>query len=198
MGLDITVERFTKKPKDKDYCYKLWEMNKMGGIELTNHDFPEWVIALKSEKKFVINDWAKYKEDTGHDVLNDYRMRMMGPIGDSDESDDDEDNAKYGYVLVTDKEGVEPKELRIFCDDIPHKEMKLPVVYYNERGYQRKGLNGQFYQDYRDGKIGYFVWSKAELERYLKDYVEDDMKDYFKKNIVDVFEDGKDVCSFDW
>ena len=198
MGLDITVERFTKKPKDKDYCYKLWEMNNMGAIELTNHDFPEWVIALKSEKTFVINDWAKYKEDTGHDVLNDYRMRMMGPIGNNDEGDDDEDNAKYGYVLVTDKEDVEPKELTIFCDDIPHKEMKLPVVYYNERGYQRKGLNSQFYQDYRDGKIGYFVWSKAELERYLKDYVEDDMKDYFKKNIVDVFEDGKDVCSFNW
>jgi hypothetical protein len=194
MGLDITVERFVTKPVDEDQCYKLWEMNNSGGIELNNFDFPEWVLAKKSTRKFTVNDWAKYKEQTGHDVLNDYGMRMMGPVC-KGETEDDE---KYGYVLEANKDGIEPKELVICIDDVPQYETELPVVFYKEVGYQRKGLNSQFYQDYSDGKIGYYVWTKDELERYLKDYVEDDMKDYFKKNIVDVFEDGKDVCTFDW
>lgn len=194
MGLDISVERFVTEPVDEDQYYKLWKMNNNGDIELNNFDFPEWVLAKKSTKKFIINDWAKYKEQTGHDVLNDYSMRMLGPVG-KGETEDDE---KYGYVLGANKEGIEPKQLIICADDIPQYETELPVVYYTEVGYQRKGLNGQFYQDYEDGKIGYFVWTKAELERYLDDYVEPDRKEYFKANIVDVFEDGKDVCSFDW
>lgn len=194
MGLDITVERFVTEPVDEDQYYKLWKMNNNGGIELDNFDFPEWVLANKSTKKFTINDWAKYKEQTGHDVLNDYCMRMMGPVC-KGETEDDE---KYGYVLGANKEGIEPKQLIICADDIPQYEAELPVVYYDELGYQRKGLNGQFYQDYEDGKIGYFVWTKAELERYLEDYVEADRKEYFKEHIVDVFEDGKDVCTFDW
>lgn len=194
MGLDISVERFVTEPVDEDQYYKLWKMNNNGDIELNNFDFPEWVLAKKSTKKFIINDWAKYKEQTGHDVLNDYSMRMLGPVG-KGETEDDE---KYGYVLGANKEGIEPKQLIICADDIPQYETELPVVYYTEVGYQRKGLNGQFYQDYEDGKIGYFVWTKVELERYLDDYVEPDRKEYFKTNIVDVFEDGKDVCSFDW
>ena len=194
MGLDISVERFVTEPADEGQYYKLWKMNNNGDIELNNFDFPEWVLAKKSTKKFIINDWAKYKEQTGHDVLNDYSMRMLGPVG-KGETEDDE---KYGYVLGANKEGIEPKQLVICVDDIPQYETELPVVYYTEVGYQRKGLNGQFYQDYEDGKIGYFVWTKAELERYLDDYVEPDRKEYFKANIVDVFEDGKDVCSFDW
>ena len=75
----------------------------------------------------------------------------------------------------------------------------MKVLYTEEVGYQRKGLNGKFYDDYEEGKIGYYVWDKKELERYKQDYCDsDEAKDNFQHNIIDKFVDGEYVARFSW
>ena len=63
-------------------------------------------------------------------------------------------------------------------------------------------MNAKLYQDYRDGKIGYFVYTLEELKRYKEEYCvteEDfDYKEHFQKQIIDKFKEGECVVSFDW
>jgi hypothetical protein len=91
---------------------------------------------------------------------------------------------------------------RVFEESIPTYTKRNTVVYWVEEGYQRKGLNAKFYQDYRDGKIGYFVYTLDELKRYKEEYCvteEDfDYKEHFQKQIIDKFKEGECVVSFDW
>lgn len=76
---------------------------------------------------------------------------------------------------------------------------KVNVIYYGETvGYQRKGMNPQFYKDYDAGKLNYFVLYKATLEMYRDTYVEDWIKEHFQKNIIDTFVEGETVAIFSW
>ena len=104
--------------------------------------------------------------------------------------------------------------IKIDLKKVPTYEKKIKVLYYDEVGYQRKGLNAKFYDDYENGKIGYFVWTKAELERYKQEYCDEpheyiypngtksgDMvypKENFQRNIINNFTEGEDCVIFDW
>lgn len=104
--------------------------------------------------------------------------------------------------------------IKIDLDKVPLYKKKIKILYIEEIGYQRKGLNNKFYQDYNDGKIGYYVWSKKELQRYKKDYCDkahehvwangeksgiiDRPKLEFQRNIIDNFIDGECVATFWW
>ena len=85
--------------------------------------------------------------------------------------------------------------LEINFNDVKEKKIRIKVLYKEEVGYQRKGLNNQFYDDYIVGKIGYFVWNKEELMRYKSDY--DNEPEVFQRNIIDNFKENC-VCTFDW
>lgn len=105
-------------------------------------------------------------------------------------------------------------KIRLNEEDIPRFEKEVNVLYGEEVGYQRKGLNGNFYDDSDDGKIGYFVFTKAELERYKDEYCDEPHeyvysngektgimmypKDDFQKNIIDPFVEGEMFVTFDW
>ena len=88
--------------------------------------------------------------------------------------------------------------IKIDLDKVPIYSKSIKVLYWEEVGYQRKGFNNKFYSDYRAGKLGYFVWSKKELERYKQDYCIDEEKEYFQKYVIDKFIDGKTCCIFSW
>lgn len=78
-------------------------------------------------------------------------------------------------------------------------DKQVSVIYYGETiGYQRKGMNSQFYKDYDAGKLNYFVLDKATLEMYRDTYVEDGMKEHFQENIIDPFIEGETVAIFSW
>lgn len=78
-------------------------------------------------------------------------------------------------------------------------DKQVSVVYYGETiGYQRKGMNEQFYKDYDAGKLNYFVLDKATLEMYMETYVVDGMKEHFQENIIDQFIEGETVAIFSW
>lgn len=167
------------------------------------NDFPEWTKAFESDQTENWFDWQKYKEQTGIDL---------------DQCDwHGEEYSERGCFMTVSPKGVEctdETKIEIDLEKVPTYEKALKVLFYSEVGYQRKGLNGKFYEDYEAGKIGYFVWTKAELERYKQDYCDEPYeyvypngeksgkmvypKDSFQKNIIDNFVEGSDCVTFDW
>lgn len=204
MGLDITVRKLgrkidfagikTKYDTTVDDCYfSLTRTNDDGSITYDDSGFPEWAVALSESRKESYYDWDKYKENTGIDIVNDYEWCMAGPLN----SWDDDENIIYGFVF---KNKNTHERISIPFDDIPTIEKDIQVVYYNpiDVGYMRKGLNGDFYDDYDKGICNYFVFDKNELLRILEAYVIDERKEYFKNNLIDRFVEGEMVVTFDW
>ena len=97
-------------------------------------------------------------------------------------------------------EKIDTKErVNIDLNKVPTYNKTISIIGYEEVGYQRKGLNGIFYDDYEKHKIGYYVWSKKELERYKQDYCNsDDEKKDFQENIINKFIEGECCVTFDW
>ena len=216
MGLDITVYKIVRKKDavDKYDYFSLVDDN--GNYE---NKFPEWTKKFECTRTENWYDYDKFKELTGIDI-NNLECIMQ------------EYNGKNSYMEVIDKEfaKTEPKYVRdgdntewenwmderdkkafkIYFKDIPTYKKKIKILYKNEVGYQRKGLNSKFYEDYDAGKIGYYVWDKKELERYMNDYCDDDHpseydrhyictpKVDFKENIIDNFTEGECCVTFDW
>ena len=201
MELDITVYKITKEKQP--FCFKLCNDD----LEYVN-SFPEWTKKLESTKTFEFYDWEKYKEQTGIDINQcQFLSSECGPEGcymevwpisagpiskfsDYKIGVNEYDDEAYDSLMNANK-------IKINLDEVPILKRDCQVLYKKEVGYQRKGLNGKFYNDYDDGKIGYFVWTKAELERYKEDYCEDDMKEHFQKYVIDNFVEGECCVTFD-
>ncbi len=217
MGLDICVRRICKKEESKDYNYFSLIDNE-GNYE---NNFPSWTKEFETSITENWYDWQKFKEESGIDINN---CKWLGESYD-----------KNGSFMEVSQQGAEMPEwnngegwkdfdeyeeardkliIKIDLEKVPTYEKEIRILYYKEVGYQRKGLNSLFYDDYENGKIGYFVWSKEELERYKKDYCDEPYeyqypngkmsgewvypKDNFQRNVIDKFEEGKDCVIFSW
>lgn len=107
---------------------------------------------------------------------------------------EESDDTRYIFMYLPTNQRYE-----IRCADVWIFDEQVSVVYYGETmGYQRKGMNSQFYKDCGEGKLNYFVLNKATLEMYRDTYVEDVMKEHFQKNIIDPFVEGETVAIFSW
>lgn len=202
MGLDIMVRKIVhkkgaekRKAKGNGDYFRL--IDEDSGKYVNN--FPEWTKPFIDEITEKWYDWEKYKEETGIDVL---RMTWVG-----------EEYGKEGCFLTLNNPEDE-KEFTIDLEKVPTKKVKIKVIFYEEVGYQRKGLNSQFYDDYNDGKIGYFVWDLKELKRYKKDYCDrqhryiypnGEKSDFivtpkkdFQQHIIDKFVQDECVVCFSW
>lgn len=181
MGLDISVYRLKQIDetcrKNEDY-FTLNEDN----------NFPDWTKPFITKELQEYYDWDKFKEESGIDVD---ALKWCGTKYDGENSE----------MYLRDEED---KEITIKLEKIPLRKQIDDVIGFEEVGYQRKGLNSKFYRDYEEGKIGYFVWTKSELERYKEEYCDEvdqdglNFKENFQKNIIDKFIEGKDCVTFDW
>ena len=138
-------------------------------------DFPDWAKELVTFKTLKFYNWKEYSKLTGIDY-NDCPLQ---------EAFDDSNNLTYCYYKSD-------TPVIIHLSEVPTYNKKVPVICWEEVGYQRKGMNDKFYREYKD----YYVWTKAELERYRDEYAED--KEEFQSNIINNFIEGKDCVSFDW
>ena len=195
MGLDISVYKILKKKGNSNYSIKLYDDN----LEYKN-DFPQWTKAFESFQTLKFYDWDKFKEITGIDISKydcleqciskeESYMLLFPTDVEKPRYEDYNDYEEYNKELSK-------HSIKINFDDIPTFKKRVKVLWRKEVGYQRKGLNGKFYDDYEDGKIGYYVWTKEELERYKKEYAIE--PDIFQRNIIDEFTEGEDVVTFDW
>lgn len=202
MGLDIMVRKIVRKKgtektkaKKEGHYFRLIDEDS-GKYE---NNFPEWTKPFIDEVTESWYDWEKYKEETGIDVL---KMTWYG-----------ESYGPDGCFMIL-KNPEDNKEFTIDLEKVPNKKVKIKVIFYEEVGYQRKGLNSKFYGDYEEGKIGYYVWDLKELKRYKKDYCDrqhrhiypngtksdyiDTPKKNFQYNIIDKFVQDECVVCFSW
>jgi hypothetical protein len=216
MGLDVTVYRILKEPKDKNRYFRL--IDDEGNYK---NNFPEWTKPLEHTVTEDWYDWDKFKEQTGIDLEQcdwhgesygeDGAFMKVSPKG----VELPQWNGGEGWKDWDEFEEAENKiMIKIDLNKVPLYKKEIKVVYIDEIGYQRKGLNGKFYEDYQDGKIGYFVWSLDELKRYKDEYCDEPYeyqypngkmsgemvypKDDFQKNIIDTFVEGECCVTFDW
>ena len=216
MGLDVTVYRILKEPKDKNRYFRL--IDDEGNYR---NNFPEWTKPLEHTVAQDWYDWEKFKEETGIDINEcDVHYKSFGQNGSFmmvslKGVELPKWNKGEGWKCWDEFEEEENKfMIKIDLDKVPTYKKEIKVIYIDEIGYQRKGLNGKFYDDYEDGKIGYFVWSLDELKRYKDEYCDEPYeyqypngkmsgemiypKDNFQNNIIDHFIEGEDVVTFDW
>jgi len=104
------------------------------------------------------------------------------------------DDTCYIFIYLPTNQRYEIRSANVWTFD-----EQVSVVYYDEEvGYQRKGMNSQFYKDYDAGKLNYFVLDKATLEMYRDTYVDDCLKEHFQENIINPFVEGETVAIFSW
>ena len=216
MGLDISVYKIVRKKDAGKDAFYFRLIDNDGNYE---NNFPEWTKKFECTKTETWYDYDKFKEQTGIDI-DDYECLMEAFEGkDSYMEVITKEFAKTEPKYIHDGDNTEwekwmderdKQTMKIYFKDIPTYKKKIKILYKKEVGYQRKGLNADFYKDYREGKIGYFVWNKKELERYRNDYCDDDHpseydrhyictpKADFKENIIDNFIEGECCVTFDW
>lgn len=170
MGLDITVHKFTSEKTERF-------------ITLSNRDSWEntpvkHLITKKTQRYFDLEKILK-KKGYSPEECHCYVMSCDG----------------WGFDVIKTGERIFITYEEALSTAYDYED---DILYYEEIGYQRKGLNDKFYEDYRNGKISYWVWTKAELERYLQEYVEPDMKEHFQEYIINPFVEGFCGVSFDW
>lgn len=220
MGLDITVYRILKeKPQknDDDISRDYFRLIDDDGNYL--NEFPEWTKQYEFTTTEQWYDWDKFKEETGIDINNmNWHGEAYTPEGcfmtvspkDKEYPEWDGDTNTYEEY----EKKLAEVEIKIDLEKVPLKDKEIKILYREEVGYQRKGLNTKFYQDYRDEKIGYFVWDLKELKRYKKDYCDkahryrypngklsDTIlypKRDFQENIINTFIDGECCVTFSW
>ena len=214
MGLDICVRKIVKEKTD-DYMRLI---NDDG--QYCNNEFPKWTREFEQEVVEDWYDWDKFKEESGIDINEcdwhgeEYSERgcfmRVSPKG--------IELPKWDEKKYKDYEEFEAEENKIMItidlEKVPTKKVAVKVLYYKEVGYQRKGLNSKFYNDYREEKIGYYVWTKDELNRYKEEYCDEpyeytypngeksgnivNPKLNFQRNIIDSFTEGEDCVIFSW
>lgn len=209
MGLDIYVQRLRKQGTEDDYFIQL-----TGNDGKAIDEVPEYAKKLISKRTVEYYDWNKFKEQTGIDI-NDYewcsecwdgKQYTMQVWPKAYEKKDIEDyiigkNDNGDNIYDTDAYWAYENAhmLTIDMDTVPEYPVEVDVIYEDEVGYQRNGLNDKFYEDYEAEKIGYRVWDKKELERYKQDYCDtDEAKQNFQRNIIDKFVDGETCAEFSW
>ena len=219
MGLDITVYKILKeRPKKDNDGFELDYFKLIDDEGNYKNSFPEWTKQYEHIVTEKWYDWDKYKEETGIDINQmDWHGESYGKDGCfMTVAPKDKEYPEYHEGDNWDEYQKKLNEVQIKIDltKVPLKEKEIKVLYREEVGYQRKGLNSQFYKDYQDGKIGYYVWNKKELQRYKKDYC-DKAYEYiypsgeksgqiihpkldFQRNIIDTFIEGECVTTFSW
>lgn len=212
MGLDITVYKIVpKNTKGRDNFEYFSLIDDDGNYK---NNFPEWTKKFERTKTESWYDWEKYKEDTGIDVKG---CRWLGESYGEDGCLMKLWDSKFGeypdienFKIGEDKDGPifdwetydrlkEEHTITVDLEKVPTYKKKIKILWREEVGYQRKGFNKQFYDDYEEGKIGYYVWNKSDLERYKEDYcIDEEIKEHFQKYVIDPFIDGQCCVTFSW
>lgn len=156
----------------------------------------------KQHELFPLTDkiWD-IKEDT--DITED-EWNLLKKYGFDGKFDDSGKQWKYEplYKFLLDTAYIHYKE-----SEVPKITREEDVLYGIEVGYQSRGMNRAFFHDMREGKIGCYVFTKKELNRYKKDYCDAKEKETigekkqqtittypkarFQRNIIDHFTEGE-------
>jgi hypothetical protein len=75
------------------------------------------------------------------------------------------------------------------------------VMYFESKGYQRKGMSGKFYSDFGNDKLYFDLQSVIKAYQYLEaDHISKlaELQDNFQKNFIDNFVEGESIFHISW
>lgn len=183
MGLEIVVNRI-KKASDvdisKDNYIPFFDKD-----ESYKKEFPSWIFKYETDYITEEYDWEKYKNIYGVDIHDLILIKS--------ECNELGNFSTYKYINSDNK-------VVINLDKVPkHSVRDFKVIGLSEIGRYNGGFNELFYVEFTSNKIGYFVWTKKELEEYKEKYINTfDDKKIFQENIIDKFIEGECCVTFDW
>ncbi len=109
----------------------------------------------------------------------------------------DKEVNEYCWLIVSESPELLPlfsHLIRVKHFSYPDEEYDEEVFYYETISYQRKGVNGSFYQDFENDKC---LVDKAEVEKMWQ-YVVEERKQNFKIEFVDRFINGETIVIVSW
>ena len=78
---------------------------------------------------------------------------------------------------------------------------KVEILYFTEKGYQRKGMNLKFYTDFENDKLYFDLPTVLMAYQYLKaDHINslEELQLNFKKNFIENFVEGESIFFASW
>ena len=75
------------------------------------------------------------------------------------------------------------------------------VIYFESKGYQRKGMSGKFYSDFENDKLYFDLQSVIKAYKYLEaDHISTlaELQENFQKNFIDNFVEGESIFHISW
>ena len=78
---------------------------------------------------------------------------------------------------------------------------KSEVIYFEKKGYQRKGMNRRFYSDFRNDGFYFDLPSIKKAYQYLDgDHINSlvELQENFQKNFIDNIIEGKSIFFVSW
>ncbi|MBT1705185.1 hypothetical protein [Chryseosolibacter indicus] len=93
------------------------------------------------------------------------------------------------------------KEIYYYTVSFETGSKKIQVLYWATKGYQRKGMNRNFYDDFENRKLYFDKASVLKASSYLKPTSDDgshNLKTHFRGNFVDNFIEGESMFFGSW
>ena len=81
------------------------------------------------------------------------------------------------------------------------EEANTKGIYFKEKGYQRKGMNSAFYQDFQNDKLYFDLANVKKAYGYLKaDQIStlEGLQQNFRQNFIENFVEGESVFFAGW
>jgi hypothetical protein len=75
------------------------------------------------------------------------------------------------------------------------------VIYFQQEGYQRKGMNSKFYSDFENDKLYFDLESLRKAYNYLEaDHISSlkELQQNFQENFINNFIEGKSIFQVSW
>ena len=173
MGLDIMLYKAMKRGQRKNPEYLIFEK------ELHKKE-------IEILRKAGFEPYFHEIENEYYDLIKDYPgWEVIGIIG-----EDDENKAHYE---IRNKETDETKVLPL--DDAPTFKQTDIKIFVKEIGYQRKGMNGKFYETWCKDEDSVIITDRAEIKKICE--CSNDIK-YSKKEFLNKFKEGETFMVLDY
>lgn len=208
MGLDINHYKLTLKPNEEGNYFTLEDWDLDCNVPLTA--FAPFITKVKTWETLhsiavVKNEEDYYKLLKSYEKDNEEHDYAKIFVGEKSDSLLDEIRE---FIKKNNWDKLERLDLEVTEGNFKHFDISFSDVayvdgfYYEQVGYQRKGMNNKFYDTFRE----FLLWGKKEdfelaltcvgTEWYIENWgleAVNDMKKNFKENFVDKYEFGKSL-----
>ena len=210
MGLDLHhAIPSTKRDESFDYFlldefvdnpeFILRHQHLVADIEDFEHDFEILVFPDISTKEMVLKSHEHYSEKPT--IIGD--LNSLGQQINEIASENSLSGKEPLILRVVDNLLTKEVSREVFYHSISYETSSkiIKVLFHVDKGYQRKGMNTNFYEDFENGKLYFDKNSVLKAYTYIKPPTsdsKDELKNNFKENFIDNFIEGESIFFASW